>query len=59
MAGERGKWIKGCESAHCIEVMLGADVVYLSSTQEPEVILVTHEEWAQFLQAAKQGKFDL
>jgi hypothetical protein len=55
------KWIKSCESAHCVEVMIQKTQVKLRDSKDPSrpTLTFTHEEWQQFLDGANRGVFDL
>lgn len=57
----RAEWNKGCESAECVEVMPTLTRVAIRNSQYPEGpwLSFSHEEWIQFLDAVKEGKFDL
>ena len=60
MAAERGKWVKGCESVTCVQVLIGSEAVFIATTHEDTgTVAVTHDEYAQFLTDVKAGKFDL
>ena len=55
----RGRWLKPCDSAHCANVFIGQHSVHFGVTDQIPTISLTHEEWAEFLTAAKRGDFDL
>lgn len=50
-----------CESGGCVEVeAIGEDTVALRSTLAPhDVLRVTREEWAAFVERVKAGDFDV
>lgn len=53
-------WIKGCESAHCVEaVQVGQDWLVRDS-KDPlgPVLRFTADEWEAFTDAVKDGTFD-
>lgn len=55
---EKNVWVKGCESGACVEVIDNGALVFISTTFSLNRIHVTYEEWEQFKQAVKDGKFD-
>ena len=59
MAAEHGKWIKGCESAHCVEVFFTERDASISATEDYNIVTVNKAEWVEFVNAVKAGKFDL
>lgn len=54
------KWVKGCESAHCIEVKIQKTQVKIRDSKNPEgpVLKVSREEWDQFVYGVQHGAFD-
>lgn len=62
------KWRKACEANTCIEVAVlvdmeakpipGGDLVLRSSAMPGAILLVTREEWDEFVVGVKAGKFD-
>jgi hypothetical protein len=55
-----GKWIKGCESAHCIEVKFQKTQVKIRDSKNPKgpVLVFTRDEWDQFRYGVEHGAFD-
>lgn len=58
MAAERGKWIKACDTSACVEVLVGNRHVLVTGAGSPDILRFTHEEWDEFVQGVKAGKFD-
>lgn len=55
-----GKWVKGCESAHCVEVMVQKTQVKIRDSKDPAgpVLKFTREEFELFSDAIKRGVFE-
>jgi hypothetical protein len=53
-------WVKGCESAHCIEVAIGDKEVGIRAASTPPggEIWATESEWVEFVKGVKNGNFD-
>jgi hypothetical protein len=48
-----------CSTSACVEVKrMGADLLLIRAGEDQEPIIVTGEEWTQFLVGAKAGAFD-
>ena len=58
---KRGEWLKGCESAHCVEVLHTEDgqLSLIRSTKQPDILTFTRDEWLAFQAGADLGEFDL
>lgn len=58
---EYGQWIQApCESSGCVQVMKGGAWIYVRASADPETMIrFTPGEWEIFIDAAKQGSFDL
>ena len=53
-------WKTGCEAGACVEVAdIGSDVL-IRDSKDPtgQVLRFTREEWENFTDAVKEGKFD-
>jgi hypothetical protein len=57
----KGEWTRGCESAHCVEVLRLENSVKMRDSKDPGGPWLTFspDEWADFIDAAREGKFDL
>lgn len=59
MRKPRGTWIKGCESAHCVEVQVLKTKVKIRDSKNPQHQLsFSLEEWQQFKEGIIRGAFD-
>lgn len=56
----RAKWVKGCESAHCVEVMVQKTQVKIRDSKNPDgpTLRFSLEEWEQFKYGVEHGAFD-
>lgn len=54
------RWLKGCESAHCVEVAKTGTDVLIRDSKDPlgPVLRFTREEWENFTDAVKDGTLD-
>lgn len=55
-------WKKACDTSACVEVLRPKDnMVLVRSTEggNSGILVFDDEEWTQFLQGAKEGKFDV
>lgn len=57
---KRAKWVKGCESAHCLEVLIQKTQVKLRNSNDPNgpTLKISIEEWKQFRYGLEHGAFD-
>lgn len=56
-------WISVCEGGACVEVNMDEDPGFVAvrdgkEGDESQVLWFTREEWAQFVDATKEGRFD-
>jgi hypothetical protein len=51
---------RACEGGACVEVALG-EFIFVRHSEDPEgsVLVFTRTEWAEFLNGAKAGMFDI
>lgn len=53
------KWIKPCDSAHCLEVQVLKTKVKIRDSKDPgHHLVVSPEEWQQFKEGIIRGAFD-
>ena len=54
------QWQTGCDSSACVKVLVrdDKDLVLIQSTEYGTSGVFNMEEWQQFKQAVKDGKFD-
>lgn len=54
------RWIKGCESSHCVEVLPLKTMTKIRDSKDPNGpwLSFTTEEFDQFIGAVKAGVFD-
>ncbi len=57
----KGEWTRGCESAHCVEVLRLNNSVKVRNSMDPDGpwLEFTLTEWNIFIDTAKEGRFDL
>jgi len=61
MASEDLNWKRSsrCESNGCVEVMLDPAQVWVSGTDEWQILKFTADEWRVFVAGVKAGEFDV
>lgn len=54
-------WNRPCDNLHCVEVMETRTRVAVRNSAKPDGpwLMFSHDEWNEFLKAAKNGEFDL